>query len=582
MDHVKTAVLVIGAGPAGLTTSALLARQGVSAITISKYKSTANGPRAHVTNQRTLEVMRDLGIEREVYNEGYKMLDVPDIVWTTSLAGREIARRPAWGTRTDRKGDYEASSPCHMTNIAQNYFEPVILNRAMSLGADIRFNTELIEITQDGEGVTATVRYRPTGYEYTIRADYVLGSDGGRSTVAEQAGIRFEGQGRFGYAVNAYVEADLEHLVAHRPGTLYWTNRPGKEYIFGSGALVLVRKWNEWMFQFSYDPEFDPLDATEATILPRITDAIGDPDVAVTIKGFGSWELQENMATSYRKGRIFIAGDAAHRHNPSNGLGSNTSIQDAYNIAWKLAAVVKGQAGDALLDSYEAERLPVGRQVVARATASAALVAALPNRIGITAGQSDEEGWAALESYFAPTQTGRDRREAVLDALDEWDFGIHANGVQMGQRYAGGPVVDDGTAIPPSDLNEELYYRPTTRPGSYLPHVWLDHEGRRVSTLDLVPADTWTVITGIEGQTWLDAADMVSKELDFPVASVAIGPGLGYADVYGTWARVRDCTDGGCLLVRPDKFIALRVNDVTGDPVSDLRDAFARILHPSR
>lgn len=580
INHMETDVLVVGAGPAGLTASAFLARQGVSAITISKYRSTANGPRAHVTNQRTMEVMRDLGIEREVYNEGYKMVDVPDLVWTTTLADRELMRRPAWGTRWDRKGDYEASSPTSMMNIAQNYFEPVILNRASALGADIRFYTELVTITQDADGVTATVRYRPTNHEYTIRAKYVLGADGGRSTVAEQSGYEFVGLGRLGYAVNAYVQVDLTHLLAHRPGVLYWTNRPGKEYFFGSGTLALVREWDEWMFQFSYDPEFDPLDATEEAILPRIHDAIGDPSIPVKIKGLGSWELQENVATSYRKGRIFIAGDAAHRHNPSNGLGSNTSIQDSYNIAWKLAAVVKGQATDALLDSYEQERLPVGQQIVARATKSVAFVAALPAHIGITAGQSEEDGWKALDTFFAPSPEGRERREAVLGALDDWDYGIHGHGVEMGQRYVSGAVVSDGSQPPDPSLDVELYYQPTTFPGAYLPHVWLVHGKGQVSTLDLVPPDTWTVITGVDGQAWLDAANAVSKKLGFPVAAVSIGLGLEYADVYGSWSKVRGVTDGGCVLVRPDKYIAARFADVTDSAEGDLLAVFQQILTP--
>jgi len=581
MHVVHTDVLIVGAGPAGLTAAAFLARQGVSAITISKYGGTANGPRAHITNQRTLEIMRDLGIEQQVYNEGVKMIDVPNLVWTTTLADRELARTRAWGTRTDRKGDYEASSPCSTINISQNYFEPILLSRAIALEADIRFHTELIGITQDADGVTATARYRPTGQEYTIRARYVLGADGGRSTVASQAGFEFEGKGKFGYAVNAYIKADLSHLVAHRPGTLYWTNYPGKQYFFGSGAFALVRKWDEWMVQFSYDPTFDPLEATEKTILPRVRTAIGDPSIPVKIKGVGAWELQESIATRYRKGRIFIAGDAAHRHTPANGLGSNTSIQDSYNIAWKLAAVAKGQADDALLDSYEAERLPVGQQVVARATASVAFVAAVPGVIGISAGQSEAEGFAAIDAFLSSTPAGRQRRQQMLTALDEWDYGIHCHGVEMGQRYVSGAVVDDGTPMPACVLDEQLYYQPTTHPGAYLPHVWLVHGSKQVSTLDLIPADTWTVITGHDGQAWLKAAEKLSKELNFPIAAVMIGLGLPYADAYGDWAKVREITDGGCLLVRPDKHIALRVKDLTADPLADLRSAFARILRPA-
>lgn len=445
MNVINTDVLIVGAGPAGLTAAALLARQGVQAITICKYASTANGPRAHITNQRTMEVLRDLGIESEVYDEGYKMQDVPDIIWTTSLADREISRRRSWGTRVDRKGDYEQSSPSFMVNVAQSYLEPVIRRRATDLGADIRFDTEFLSLTQDDEGVTATVRERSDGTEYQIRARYLLGADGGRSLVASGAGIEFDGLGKLGHAVNAHIEADLTHLVEHRPATLYWTNYPGREYVFGSGSFVLVKQWNEWVVQFSHDPTTDFLEPTEEALLPRIQTAIGDPSVDVKIIGFSAWELQDLVARQYRRGRVLIAGDAAHRHNPSNGLGSNTSLQDSYNLAWKLAAVVKGYASDTLLDTYDEERRPVGQQVVTRATSSIPFVASVSTKVGIAAGQTEEEGWAAIDTFFAPGPDGRARRQELLDSFGEWDYGINAHGVEMGQRYTSGAVVPDGT-----------------------------------------------------------------------------------------------------------------------------------------
>ncbi|UNB54542.1 FAD-dependent monooxygenase [Mycolicibacterium sp. YH-1] len=578
MNVIHTDVLVVGAGPAGLTASALLARQGVQAITVCKYQSTAHSPRAHITNQRTMEVMRDLGIEERVYQEGAKMQDVPDIIWTTSLADRELSRRRAWGTRVDRKGDYEQSSPCSTVNVGQSYLEPVILYRALDLGADIRFNTEFIELAQDTDGVTATVRDRHTGHQHQIRARYLLGADGGRSLVAEQAGVEFDGQGKLGNAVNVHIEADLTHLVAHRPATLYWTNFPGREYVFGSGSFVLVKEWNEWAVQFSYDPASDFLAPTEEALLPRIHTAIGDPDVQVRIKGFSAWELQDLVARQYRKDRILIAGDAAHRHNPSNGLGSNTSIQDSYNLAWKLAAVVQGHADDALLDTYQSERQPVGQQIVNRATSSIPFVASVSTMVGIQAGQSEEQGWAAIDTFLSPGPEGRKRRDELLKSFAQWDYGINAHGVEMGQRYTSTAVCDDGTPMPAYDKDEQLFYQPTTHPGAYLPHVWLTHDDRPVSTLDLVPADTWTVITGIDGQRWLDAAEILSKEFGFDIAATAVGLGLPYADAYGDWAAIRDITDGGCLLVRPDKYIAWRQTDLTEDPSSDLRRVFQQIL----
>jgi len=303
--------------------------------------------------------------------------------------------------------------------------------------------------------------------------------------------------------------------------------------MFGSGSFVLVKQWNEWVVQFSYDPALDFLEPTEEALLPRIRTAIGDPDVEVKIRGCGAWELQDLLARQYRRGRVLIAGDAAHRHNPSNGLGSNTSIQDAYNLAWKLAAVVRGFADDTLLDSYDSERRPVGKQVVERATSSIPFVASVSTKVGIQAGQSEEEGWAAIDTFFSPGPEGRTRRQDLLESFQEWDYGINAHGVEMGQKYVSGAIHDEGTAMPAYDRDPQLFYRPSTHPGAYLPHAWITHENKLVSTLDLVPSDTWTVITGIDGQGWLDAAETLSKEVGFEVAATAVGLGLPSADGYG-------------------------------------------------
>jgi 2,4-dichlorophenol 6-monooxygenase len=583
MTDFTTDVLVVGAGPAGLTATALLARQGTSAVTVTKYRSTANGPRAHITNQRTMEIMRDLGLEEDVYHVGDKTTEVPDLVWMTSLADREIARRQSWGTRSDRKGDYEASSPCHMANIAQHLFEPIILRAAMNRGSDIRFSTELVKLKQDADGVTATVVFRPTGATYDIRARYVIGADGGRSTVADQLGIEYDGRRGLGHAINVHIEADLGHLLGHRPGVLYWTNHPGREYFFGSGAFATVRKWNEWMVQFSYDPETDQLADTPEALVPRIQAAIGDPSVEVKILGLGKWELNSLVARQYRKGRVFIAGDAAHRHTPANGLGSNTSIQDTYNLAWKISMVVKGHAEDGLLDSYETERLPVGCQVVGRATKSIGLVKDVPSTLGIRSGQSEADGWAAIDEFFAPTPEGRKRRADLRDILDRYDYGINCHDVEMGQRFETGALVSDGSPFPKYTLDPELYYHATTHPGACLPHVWLcNQHGLRVSSLDLVPADTWALLTGVEGSSWIIAAKELSAELGFPIASVAIGLGGvgGVTDAYGQWARISEISDAGVVLVRPDRFVAWRSAQSSKTPLEELRRVFKAILRP--
>ncbi|OBJ83290.1 FAD-dependent monooxygenase [Mycobacterium sp. 1245852.3] len=578
---IYTDVLVVGAGVTGLTSAALLARQGIPAVTISKYPSTANTPRAHITNQRTLEVLRDLGIEDRVYQDGLPMTVVPNTTWVTSLAGRELARRRSWGTHVDRQADYQASSPCSMVNIGQHLLEPIIHRRAVELGADIRFLNELVEIAQDDSGVTATVRYRPTGDVHQIRAKYVVGADGGRSLIADQLNFRFEGETNLGYALNAWFEADLSKFVAHRPGVLYWTSYPGRDDLFGSGTFLAVRPWNEWVIQFSYDPASENLDTSEELILPRIRLAIGDDTVPVEIKAMTKWEVNHVVAQDYRVGRVFLAGDAAHRHPPANGLGSNTSIQDAYNLTWKLALVLRGKADPSLLDTYSSERQPVGRRIIDRAIESVGLAGDILRAMGIERGQDEQQGWAALDRLFLPTTDGEFRRQELDRQLERFDYGVNCHGVEMGQRYETGALVDDGTPWPPYRQDPQLFYQPTTHPGAYLPHVWLEHRGALVSSLDVVPEDSWALLTGVDGESWRGAAKQVADELGVELVSCAIGRGLDYADVYGDWTATREITDRGCLLVRPDRHIAWRKVDTSSEPVTELRDALRRILHPS-
>lgn len=578
MRVVETDVLVVGAGPAGLTAAAFLAKYGIDAVTVTKYPRTANTPRAHITNQRTMEVFRDLGIEEQVRAVSTPNDLMADNVWATSMAGKEIARVKTWGTMVGRKADYETASPSATCNMPQHLLEPLILQGALVHGADIRFSTELTEITQDDDRVTATVRYRHTGETYQIRAKYAVGADGGRSVVADQLGFPMEGETELGYAVNIWMEADLAKYREHRPGVLFWTVQPGKDFWLGSGVFITVRPWNEWVLVFMYDPSTERIDTSEEAMLPRIRKAIGDDSIPIKIKDVSKWQVNHVLATEYRRGRVFLAGDAAHRHPPANGLGSNTSIQDAYNLAWKLAAVVKGEAGTGLLDTYQQERHQVGRQVVDRALASTGIVGRVPSILGIQPGQTDQEGWAAIDEFFADSQEGRRRRKELEDCLDENAYHFHAHGVELGQRYTSGAVADDGTPFPAYVRDPELYYQPTTHPGAHLPHVWLEQDGKQVSTLDLVGHGRFTLITGIGGESWREAAEKIAAELGVEIASAPVGYRLQHDDVYGDWARIREIADGGALLVRPDRHIAWRSHDRVDDPLNALRDAVRSVL----
>jgi 2,4-dichlorophenol 6-monooxygenase len=387
-----------------------------------------------------------------------------------------------------------------------------------------------------------------------------------------------EGETGLGYAVNVWLEADLSKYREHRPGSLFFTLQPGRDFWLGSGTFITVEPWNEWVLIIMYDPAVEQIDLSKEAMLERARKTIGDPDVDITIKDISQWQINHVLASTYRKDRVLLAGDAAHRHPPANGLGSNTSIQDAYNLAWKLALVVQGLADPNLLDSYDAERRPVGRQVIDRAMDSVGILGKLPAAFGITAGQTDQEGHTALTDFFGDTDESAEKRRRVQSVLDENDYQFNAHGVELGQRYRSTAVISDGTVEPEYSRDKELYYHPTTFPGASLPHAWIEHDGSRISTLDLVGKNDFTLLTGIGGQDWLTAAAKVSGELSISIRACQIGPRLPYDDVLGDWHRVNEITDQGCLLIRPDRHIAWRSSGRTSDPAADLAHVMRTVL----
>ncbi|MCS5723538.1 FAD-dependent monooxygenase [Herbiconiux sp. CPCC 203407] len=579
---VTTDVLIVGSGPAGASAALFLSTLGIPNIMVTKYRWTANTPRAHITNQRTMEIFRDVGIEEQVLQEATPHELMGDTVFCTAVAGEEIGRILTWGTHPARHADYRLASPSMNCDIPQTYLEPILLKNATQRGTQTQFSTEYLSHEQDDDGVSVRVRNRLSGDEYTIRAKYLIGADGSRSRVAADIDLPYEGRTDIAGSMNITFTADLSHLVAHRPSILYWVVQPGSDIGgIGAGLVRMVRPWNEWLIVWGFDIAQGTPEVSEAEALQIVRNLIGVPELEAEITGISLWGNNEQYATVLQRGRVFCAGDAVHKHPPSNGLGSNTSIQDSYNLAWKLAAVLGGQASPALLDTYTAERAPVARQIVLRANRSAREFGGIFEALGLEPGQSEEEMLRAIESRKDATEAGAEKRAALRSALELKDYEFNAHGVELGQVYESAAIVADGSHVPPPLRDPELYYAPSTRPGGRLPHAWVGDEKRKVSTHDVAPYDGFTLFTGALGAPWVEAAEQATASLGVAVRTVVVAPGTETADLYFDWARLREADgvdEGGAVLVRPDKHVAWRASALPGEPGTRLREALLRVL----
>jgi 2,4-dichlorophenol 6-monooxygenase len=581
--QVETDVLVVGSGPAGAAAALFLATYGTSTLLVTKYNRLSDSPRAHITNQRTMETMRDVGVEDRLMREATPWELMGNTTFCTSLAGEELGRIPSWGTDTARHANYELQSPCTMLDAPQTITEPIMVVAAQERGARVRFDTEYLSHTQDADGVTTVVRDRLTGAEYAIRSRYLIGADGARSKVAADLDLQFEGPGAVGGSMSIIFEADLSRFVAHRPSVLYWMLQPGAEKEgVGLGVLRMIKPWHEWMLMWGYEVAAGPPTFTDEFIRELAVKLVGTDDFAMTVKSASPWTVNHQFAKTIARGRVFCAGDAVHRHPPTNGLGSNTSIQDAYNLAWKLAHVLSGAASPGLLDTYDVERAPVAQQIVERANKSIVdtgrILAALELTDTTDVAKLDEQ----LALRKAPGPDGERVRAALRDAIAYKAYEFDAHGVEHNHRYASAAIIPDGTPEPEFTRDRELFAQPTTWPGAKLPHTWVTEDGIRISMLDLVGHGAFSVVTGIGGADWLEAAAQLSEKLGVEITPVSIGPDQPYEDPYGTWADLREITDGGVLLVRPDLHVAARQISAPAsaqDAYGWLADALAAVLH---
>jgi 2-polyprenyl-6-methoxyphenol hydroxylase-like FAD-dependent oxidoreductase len=506
-------VLIAGGGPVGLTASILLSRHGVRSLLVERHSGTAIVPKSRGINARTMEMYRQCGLEGPIRDAGLATERTGLIVWAESLAGREIERRvPGRATPANM-----AVTPTRNCLCAQDDLEPVLRRFAedSKLGA-LRFSTELTAFSQDAGGVSGVLLDRAINTESVIRARYLIAADGAQSRVRRQLGVRMAGEERVYDSVNILFHADLRPWVEHRPAALYFIEQAGLR-----GTFLTINGTDRWGFlihslaQYGFKPE----DFTPERCTRLVRQAAGVPDLPVSILGVSPWEASAIVADRYRDARVFLAGDAAHEMPPTGGFGLNTGVQDAHNLAWKLAAVLKGSADDSLLNSYHAERQPLAETITRASLANA-----------LSMGRTSRTTSAVLP-----------RREF-----------LNEQGLIFGITYTSDAVIPDGTP-PVTVADPTTEYIANARPGSRAPHVWLQRGDERFSTIDLFRAH-FTLLAASDGAAWVDAARRIAWPSWPPLLAYRIGADLSDPD--DNWHTAYGIEPDGAVLVRPDGYVA--------------------------
>ena len=411
-----------------------------------------------------------------------------------------------------------------------------------------------------------------------VRCQYLLGADGGRR-VASLVGVGYEGLGVVTQTATLHVSADFSPWAKDPDVLIRWIYSPQ------AGVLVVMvpmgpQRWGpaseEWVIHLNY-PVDDPRAQSDAQVEADARQALGIPDLPMKIHKITRWSVEAVMASAFRAGRVFLLGDAAHRHPPTGGLGLTSAIHDAQNLCWKLALVLAGHASPALLDTYEAERRPVDERNAQRSLENAVNHFAIGAALGISHENTPEQNMEQLRRMWSGRPEDAGHRSGVLRAMRAQSMEFSELNVEYGYSYQSAAVVPDGSAAP-APADGIRVYQPSTRPGAPLPHAWIDDEdGNRRPVKDLLAPGRFLLIAGEDGQAWCEAARELAAEAGLPLDAVRIGHLDGdYHDPRCTWLRHRQIASDGAILVRPDRFIAWRHPAGASDPRAALLPRSAR------
>lgn len=530
-DREHVPVLIVGAGPTGLTLAIDLARRGVGCRVVEATEERAQNPRCNTTSARSMEIFRRLGVADDVRRAGLPAEYPTSIQYRADLRGSEIYRidLPSSGDVLAGVGRDTWPGPEPQHRISQLFLEPILERHAVATpGVTLERDCRLVGFRQHEGGVEAVVE--SGGATRVIACDYLVGADGAHSTVRRGLGVRYQGVQALNNFVSTYVRSpELGRIAAADPAWTYWT------YGRRAASLIAIDGADLWLNHVAFDADHDTEDEDPELLL---RETVGGP-VEHEVLGVVRWTGRQLVAERYQQDRVFLAGDAAHIWIPAGGFGMNTGIQDAATLGWMLAAVVRGWAPAGLLDAYELERQPVGEQF-ARAVGATA-------RTGFAPASSD---------VHLDGADGEDARSRLAERLARAEPARYSpDGFSFGYHYASSPLVVGGAEQAAIDMGS---YRTRAQVGFRLPHAWLDSGA---SVLDVLGPEFTLVRTdaGADVSGWSGAAE----RLGVPLSVVDLPP--AWPDRYPT----------ALALVRPDQHVAW-MGDEHPDPTDLLSTVTGR------
>lgn len=538
-----TPVVIVGAGPVGLATAYVLGRHGVPSLVLEKFDGVNPHPRAHVLTLRTMEILREWGLADKVRDEAVGP-EWKNVVWRNTFSGEEFGRivLPA-----QSQEHTDSVSPTVTTSCAQDRVQQILLDAVREQGiAEVRFGAEVTDIQDMGDLVRVQLR-TGDGVSESVTARYGVLAHGASGVLRDQLAIGMDGIPEFGRQINVYFHADLTRWTDDDPALLVWLLNT-----VAPGGMIGMDGRQRWTFNFGYDPDVETVaDYTFERCADLVRKAIGVADIDIDVQSIGTWRLASRIAHTYRCSNIFLAGDAAHEFPPTGGLGMNTGIADADNLAWKLAAVLTGWAPESLLGTYECERKPVAVSNAEFSVNNAIKMA----ECGL--GPTTESIAALLESD--DPETARAERARLAEAIPRQRDHFGSVDQEIGHIYG-----NDGAPAAP------IYPDSHGVEGGRPAHRWVRRAGAKISTLDLTIRG-FTLITGPDGVAWAEAFHQAANAVPHEVVVMGRDIDTGGEDPFGIGAH-------GAILIRPDGHIGWRSETRSDDPEVELTLALDKIF----